>query len=324
MSNTLESQPSLPAERQARRKLISALVLMVEVGGFVGLMALLMSGRLMEALELLQLMMAVALPVVVMWAAVRRRKAWHEPLRRIEELLPRVREGEEAIESLSKVGGRLAPLAGICQDLLRDIRAENLRIAQLEEEVRQRIATRTQALERRIGALQQQAARDGLTGLFNRRALDGYLPEAVERCTAAGSALCVLMIDVDHFKPLNDTLGHAAGDQMLKSLAQIIRSTIRDGDVAFRNGGDEFVVVLEGCPPEQGRALAERIESLANNFGKSFRVQYPPGLSIGIANLSDVREAHAPTLLRAADAALYKVKAAHHAASGAPARKRSA
>jgi len=207
-----------------RRRWVGALVMLAEMGGFIGLMVLLLSGRLMAALEILQLMMAAALPVTLMWATVRRRRNWHEPLRQLEELVPLVREGEEPLDSLSKVGGKLAPLALVCQQMLRDIREEKLRIAQLEEEVRQRIVSRTEALERRIGALRQQAARDVLTGLFNRRTLDDYLPEAIERCKATSAPLCLLMIDVDNFKPLNDTLGHAAGDQMLKSLAQIIRS----------------------------------------------------------------------------------------------------
>ena len=316
--------PSISKSRIVRKRILSALVILTESVGFIGLTALLLSGRLMDALVVLQLMMALALPVTVMWATVRRHRNWHQPLGQLEEIIPQVRDGQEPIESLAKVGGKLAPLAVMCQQILRDVREEKLRIMQLEEEVRQRIASRTEALERRIGALRQQAARDGLTGLFNRRALDDYLPEAIERCKGSKTPLCLMMIDIDNFKPLNDTLGHAAGDQMLKSLAQIIRSTIREGDVAFRNGGDEFVVVMEDCTPEVGKELAERIGSLGGNFGKTFRVTHPPELSIGMAHLDQVREANAQVLLRAADQALYRVKVAHHAASGAPPRKKSA
>ncbi len=315
---------SISKSRIVRKRIVSALVILAESGGFLGLIALLLSGRLMDALVVLQLMMAVALPVTVMWATVRRHRNWHQPLGQIEELIPKVRDGREPIESLVKVGGKLAPLAVMCQQILRDVRKEKLRILQLEEEVRQRIASRTEALERRIGALRQQAARDGLTGLFNRRALDDYLPEAVERCKSSKTPLCLMMIDIDHFKPLNDTLGHAAGDQMLKSLAQIIRSTIREGDVAFRNGGDEFVIVLEDCGVDVGGELAERIASLGGNFGKTFRVKQAPGLSVGVAHLDQVREANAQTLLRAADQALYRVKVAHHAAGEAPPRNKTA
>ena len=277
----------------------------------------------MNALYLAQLMLAFALPLVVLWTAMARRHRWSQPLNRLLELLPEVRGGTEPIESLSQVSGRLTPLAVICQELLRDIRQEQLRIAQLEQEVQQRIATRTEALERRIGALSQQAARDGLTGLLNRRALDSYLPEAIERSAGSATPLCVLMIDIDNFKPLNDSLGHAAGDEMLKSLAQIIRSTLSHTDVAFRNGGDEFVIVLEGSTSQVGAKMAERLASLGDKLGSTFKVPNPPRLSIGIANLSDVREPHAPTLLRAADAALYKVKVSHHAVTGSTRQKLS-
>ena len=119
-------------------------------------------------------------------------------------------------------------------------------MTEMDREVRQRIANKTEALERKIGSLHNQATRDVLTGLLNRRALDEHLAKAMERCAAKGLAVSVLMIDVDNFKPLNDTLGHAAGDELLRSIGQLLRSTLRDGDTPFRCGGDEFVIVLEG------------------------------------------------------------------------------
>jgi diguanylate cyclase (GGDEF)-like protein len=326
MSEQTEAQASQtePPNPRVRRRIITILILAIEAGSFAGLMVLLVGGRLIEALEVLQLMVAIALPLAVMFTAAARRKRWHEPFDQLVELLPRVRAGEEPIESLNEVGGRIAPLAAICQDLVRDFRQEQARIVELEQELRQRMAKHAETLERRIGVLQLQAARDGLTGLHNRRALDDFLPEAIQRSSAANAPLCVLMIDIDHFKPLNDSLGHEAGDQMLKSLAQIIRSTIREGDAAFRNGGDEFVIVLENGDAQTGRAMAERLASLGDNLGRTFRVANPPKLSIGIANLSDLRDADAPTLLRAADQALYKAKASHHAQSPPAPRKRSA
>ena len=183
---------------------------------------------------------------------------------------------------------------------------------QLELETRQRVASRTEALERTIGSLRNQASRDALTGLMNRRALDAYLPDAIDRCKHAGIGLCILMLDIDYFKPLNDTLGHAAGDEMLRSLAQIIRSTIPDTDGAFRCGGDEFIIVLEDHSPAACAAVAERLGSLADAFGKTLRVANPPRLSIGISCLSGVKDPTAGGLLAAADAELYKIKSARH------------
>jgi diguanylate cyclase (GGDEF)-like protein len=234
---------------------------------------------------------------------------------RMSILLRAIREGREPVASLSRVSGPLAALASACHDLAHDLKMEKARAAHLENETRQRIANRTQALERTIGTLRQQAARDGLTGLFNRRSLDAYLPDAIERCQSAGTPLCLLMLDIDYFKPLNDTLGHASGDQMLKSLAQIIRSTVRENDLAFRSGGDEFVVVLEESDGAAGRVIAERLAGLGDSLGRTFRLMPPPTLSVGIATLAELEEASAPALLARADESLYQVKAAHHSAS---------
>lgn len=250
--------------------------------------------------------------------------------RRLRDLLRLaidVRNGRETVESLAIFAcpAAVARLASVCHDMARDLREERARIAELERETRQRIANRTKALERTIGTLRLQAAKDGLTGLFNRRSLDAYLPDAIERCRSAGASLAVLMIDVDHFKPLNDTLGHAAGDQMLRAVAQLIRSTLRENDVAFRNGGDEFVAVLEECDADTARAIAERLDSLGSSLGRTFRLVPPPSLSIGLATLDEVKDADAPSLLRKSDDALYQVKAAHHAATrGTPRSRKSA
>lgn len=243
---------------------------------------------------------------------------------RLRGLLGEIKAGREPVASLSGFDGFLSGVASACHDLAHDLRTEKAKTAQLENETRQRIAHRTEALERTIGALRQQASRDGLTGVYNRRSLDAYLPDAIERCKASGSPLCVLMIDIDYFKPLNDTLGHAAGDQMLKSVAQLIRSTVRENDLAFRCGGDEFVVVLEQCGEAAGRGVAARLGRLGDSLGKTFRLNPPPSLSIGLSMLSEVKEQTAGALLARADTSLYQVKSAHHTAAGVAPRKQSA
>ena len=243
----------------------------------------------------------------------------------LSALLRGIRAGREPVALLSGFDGILCGLASACHGLAHDLRAEKARTAQLENETRQRIAHRTESLERTIGALRQQAAKDGLTGLYNRRSLDAYLPEAIERCKGSGAPLCLLMIDIDHFKPLNDTLGHPAGDKMLKSVAQLVRSTVRENDPAFRIGGDEFVVVLEQCGEAAGRSIAARLGRLGDSLGKTFRLHPPPSLSIGLTMLADVKEQTAEALLARADIALYQAKSAHHVVTAAAGRtKRSA
>lgn len=272
-------------------------------------------------LENWQLVLGAIAVIAAIWTSLRFGQL-HRGVVRISSLLNEVRRGIEPVSAFSQFHGPVAGLALACHDVTHDLRMERTRSAQLEQEVRQRIASRTEALERTIGTLRQQAAKDGLTALFNRRSLDAYLPDAIERCRASGAPLCVLMIDIDHFKPMNDTLGHAAGDQMLKSVAQIIRSTIRENDLAFRNGGDEFVVVLEECDEAAGRVMAERLGALGDSLGRTFRLLPPPSLSIGLTMLGDVKEHTASALLRRADEVLYQVKAAHHAAAGTTGRPR--
>jgi diguanylate cyclase (GGDEF)-like protein len=181
-------------------------------------------------------------------------------------------------------------------------------VAGLNDEIRQRVATRTNALEREIGSLRQQATRDVLTGLFNRRMLDSYLPQLLEKCVNQGMDLSVLMIDIDHFKLLNDNLGHKAGDDLLRDVGQIIRSGIRDNDAGFRVGGDEFVVVLPGATPASASALASRLTDLVDALAKPLRLERKPRLSVGVVSMSEINGSNVRELLSLADKRAYEVK----------------
>jgi two-component system cell cycle response regulator len=121
--------------------------------------------------------------------------------------------------------------------------------------------------------------------------------------------LTVLMIDVDYFKQLNDTLGHAAGDDLLRAIGQIIRSAIRGNDMAFRCGGDEFVVLMVDSNRTAGAGLAERLITLVDALTKTIRVAKPPRLSIGLSEFGEDLSCTATELLEHADRALYEVKA---------------
>ena len=131
--------------------------------------------------------------------------------------------------------------------LLHDLRQRRQAIEGLNDEVRQRIANRNSVLDRHESALRNQTVKDPLTGLYNRRMLDQFLPQLISHYTAEHKPLTLLIFDVYRFKDLNDSLGHVAGDELLRSVGQIIHSTIREGDIGFRCGGDEFAVVLPGC-----------------------------------------------------------------------------
>lgn len=248
------------------------------------------------------------------WLASRRvlarsNQRWGARVRSLVEKMSAIRRGEAAIEELATLDStNISPLIDCVRETLHDLKSQRSEVAAIEAEMRQRVANRTDALERALSSLRYQATRDPLTGLFNRRFLDQYLPQAVERHHAEKADLCLLMIDVDNFKVLNDTLGHAAGDELLKSIGQIIRSTTRGEDVGFRCGGDEFVVLIPSCGPDAGQVMAERLGSLVDALAKTIRVPAPPRLSIGLACLSDITEPTPQALLESADKALYTIK----------------
>ena len=158
---------------------------------------------------------------------------------------------------------------------------------------------------------------DVLTGWHNRRYLQVRLAEELARARRDGSNLVCLMLDIDHFKNVNDTWGHGAGDAVLRELAQRIESQVRVSDVAARYGGEEFVVLLPGTDVAAGRALAERIRAAI----AAAPVPLPGGgdvrvtASIGIAAvrpdaaLDDLKTA-GDALLANADVALYRAKSA--------------
>jgi diguanylate cyclase (GGDEF)-like protein len=250
---------------------------------------------------------------------------WKKQVTRLRKALEEAVEGQLLIEELEKPFGGLTPLCPVLHEILRDRRRQRSEIARLKAEIDQRVAKRTDVLERLIAKLRAQATRDVLTGLFNRRMLDECLDELVHRCRQDRAPLCLLMIDVDDFKLLNDTLGHAAGDTLLRCIGQLIRSSVRQQDLAFRCGGDEFLIVLPQCPKPQGESLARRLSDLVDALAKTLDVPRRPRLSIGVSMLSDLpATAGGPELMKEADARLYNTKSSRKATKGADPRSISA
>jgi diguanylate cyclase (GGDEF)-like protein len=253
---------------------------------------------------------------MVAWGISRRHAlAWRERVSSLTIVAGQARAGDVPLDDLNPFAQDrdLAPLASLVQSMLRDLRDQRRAMAVIEAEMNTRVINRTDALQRSIAGLRSQASRDALTGLFNRRMLDENLPGLIEQCHTEDLPLSALMIDVDHFKNLNDTLGHASGDEALKSIGQIIRSAVRDGDLAYRLGGDEFAILLPGSDRSAGVKLAQRLETLVDSLAKTMRVNPRPRLSIGIATLSELNDRTAEALMRQADAAAYAIKAARKA-----------
>ena len=157
--------------------------------------------------------------------------------------------------------------------------------------------------------MREQATHDPLTGLFNRRYLDDTLPRELHHAQRRDTRMCIAMLDIDHFKRINDTFGHEAGDLLLRELGRTLHENVRKSDIACRFGGEEFVLVLLDSPLEASRQHIERIRSHV----KDLQVRYGDQLlgtmtlSVGLVEAHD-HDMTADDLLRAADEALYAAK----------------
>jgi len=162
----------------------------------------------------------------------------------------------------------------------------------------------------RVQELRRQASHDSLTGLKNRRRFEEDLRAELARSRRYGVSGALLMLDLDHFKQVNDTLGHAAGDRVIAAVADVLRERARETDVLARLGGDEFAVVLPRCDAGEAEAVAGKIgaairEHLAAEDG-SPRIT----ASIGIAPFGTATPANYEAVLGQADAAMYAAKGA--------------
>ncbi|MEE9264957.1 MAG: GGDEF domain-containing protein, partial [Vicinamibacteria bacterium] len=158
------------------------------------------------------------------------------------------------------------------------------------------------------GRVEQMAATDAMTGLFNRRYFQQALEREMSRADRGASSIALLLLDIDHFKDLNDTYGHALGDAVLKKIAGVLQGTLRKGDVLARYGGEEFVVLLSQATSDGAQEFAQRIweavgAARIHPGGGSHRVT----VSVGWALLPDDADT-AESLVEHADRALYFAK----------------
>lgn len=166
-------------------------------------------------------------------------------------------------------------------------------------------------LQTLIDGLCDLSSRDALTGLANRRHFDFALAGEIDRVARAGEPALMLLIDVDHFKQVNDSHGHAAGDMVLQAVARALADCVRPMDTVARFGGEEFAMILPSCPPSFGEMVAERVRLKIE--GRS--VTIAPGQAIYVT--ASVGGAFAPAWVRStatlwterADRQLYRAKA---------------
>jgi diguanylate cyclase (GGDEF)-like protein len=170
------------------------------------------------------------------------------------------------------------------------------------------VATNRHQIQAANAQLQLLSSTDRLTGLYNRGHWEGSLKAAYARHQRYGNALSLVMLDIDHFKQVNDTYGHQAGDKVIEQVAALLHEHVRESDVAGRYGGEEFGVVLSDTDKAGARIFAERLRQAVEQLWVQYNGQdIRFTISLGVADLSAPANDHAELIARA-DQALYTSK----------------
>ncbi len=232
------------------------------------------------------------------------------PLNKLRETAQRYTSGKLSDRVSIRRADEIGDLAIAFNSMADALEESHGSLTRLNSELEDRIRKRTEALEQANRRFRDLAARDSLTGLYNRRHFNDLLTQLFAESSRYQTDLTCMMVDLDNFKRVNDSLGHQVGDNLLRMTAKVIQQSIRIADVAVRYGGDEFVVLLPQTSPEEARASAERI---INGFRSELASQLPEAsiasLSIGLASRANDQPSEAAQLVQLADEALYLAKA---------------
>lgn len=165
-------------------------------------------------------------------------------------------------------------------------------------------------MEASFRKLYDASVRDPLTGLHNRRHLDERLEAELSFSTRHGTPLSLIFLDIDHFKKVNDSQGHQAGDHVLRKLSEVLQSSVRAEDLVARFGGEEFVILAPGITSDQAQTFAERIRLAIEQLELTYEEgQISITVSVGVACSSQASPSDAPSdLLKAGDRALFEAK----------------
>ncbi len=210
---------------------------------------------------------------------------------------------ELAIEDAQKLAKE--KLTNALERRIKDLDSQLLLLQTRQENIllRQKNSADTELLQ----SLRNATLQDPLTGASNRRHLDQEMPLMFLRCIEENRPFTVLMVDLDHFKRINDQFGHSAGDHVIRSTAAILLQSCRGGDLVARFGGEEFVLLLPGAAGTTALEVAERMRKRIENYDwQQFHLDLKVTCSIGIAEMNE--EVNATELLNFADQALYQAK----------------
>ena len=249
--------------------------------------------KLLELFVLLTAALTLLVGVVAYWMS----RSIVTPLNGLIAAADGIAHGDLSVRLSGAPGGEIGHLTRVF-----NMMADGLRRSRAE------VQATNEALQTQNQLLETLAATDSLTGLYNRKKLDDILAEQFARFLRNRRPFAVLMLDLDHFKSINDSYGHVAGDQVLMDVAAILKRSIRSIDYASRYGGEEFVVVLVETVSEPALDVAERIRSVVEDHSlvaSDNRVSVT--VSLGVAHSREEDEGPDAVLARA-DSALYQAK----------------
>lgn len=212
------------------------------------------------------------------------------------------------LDALARRGDVVGGLADRMIERIVSVEEALHRAHRAEQTAQDSVQQNTRTLTAQMKKLKTEASRDALTGLANRRFIEERLTEVYDDYSRGGQQVVIVMIDVDNFKPLNDNEGHAAGDDVLRFLGELLRGSIRDTDIAARYGGDEFVLLLADADCDQAGIVVSRIMRMFGQRMAVMPIKTSVTLSVGMACSADYAGIEVHDLLRKADDALYLSK----------------
>ncbi|WP_039764702.1 MULTISPECIES: sensor domain-containing diguanylate cyclase [unclassified Caldicellulosiruptor] len=218
------------------------------------------------------------------------------------------KEDEEIILSLASQASLLIERIHLYQRIEKNIANTRYALISLFNSMKQVIANLSEDILIEQEEFKKYASLDDLTGLFTRNEGMIYLEKQIQLSKMNETHFVVCFIDVDGLKQVNDTFGHQIGDELLKSFAQILKESIRSYDIAFRYGGDEFVLILYKATIREANIVLARIQNKIDEFNAKVQKPYKIQISYGFAEYSPTSNLNSEDLIKIADENMYKVK----------------
>lgn len=192
-------------------------------------------------------------------------------------------------------------------DEYRQLLRQAMKITRIGDSTQEKLLQTQEALADANAKLERQAITDGLTGVYNRRYLDHTLEKMFNDARYRNRALAVAIGDIDFFKKINDRFSHQIGDEVIKAVAHIWQSSVRETDMVARYGGEEFVAVFPDTTLEEAKQLAEKIRTQVEHYDwKTIHPELKATVSIGVC--ADINHPNFEKMLSAADEKLYHAK----------------